>query len=102
MCKISNYPAFYARVEEQLRLEGIPKNTPGHELLKKAIVIYKVDKLPKDKLIEEVEKISLIPVCRAVGNRKENDAEQWMIEAMKSVNIDDDLMIFIEDIANKI
>lgn len=102
MCKISDYPALYSRVEGQLRIEAIPKDTPGYELLKKAIVIYKIDKLPKHKLIEEVEKISLIPACRVSGDIKRSNAEQWMIESMKSVNIDVDVMVFIEDIANRI
>ena len=94
MCKIADYPAIYARVEEQLRLEGIPKDTPGHELLKKAIVIYKVDKFPKKQLLNEIEKISLIPACRVSGER--SNAEQWMVESLKAVSIDDDLMILFK------
>lgn len=103
MCKISDYPALWARVEEELRVEKIRRDIPGYELLKKAIVIYKIDKLSKSKLIEEVQKISLVPSSE-VNLQKKNrtNTEQWMIEAIKSIGYEDDLMVFIEDIANRI
>lgn len=106
MCKISEYPGLYAKTQEVLRSERISKEIPGYELLRRAIVIYKVEgDMKKEKFLEEVEKGVVIPANKDLNlESKEgrNQTEQWMIEAIKSVGVDISLMEYIKQLANEI
>lgn len=106
MCRIANYPKLYTKANEILRREGLKPDMPGYELIKRAIVIYKVEgNEDKDKFFEEVRKGIVIPANKYLNNKKKagrNITEQWMIEALKSEGIDISLMEYIEMLAEKI
>lgn len=105
MCKISNYPGLLARANEILRREGINPEMPGCELLKRAIVVYKVGEgVSKEDLLQEVETGILIPANKDLnleskGGRQQT--EQWMVEAAKSVGVDIPLMDYIKQLADE-
>jgi len=105
MCRIANYPKLYIKANEILRVEGLKPDMPGYELLKRAIVIYKVEgNEDKDKFFEEVQKGIVIPANKYVSLKNKDgrkQVEQLMIEAIKSVGIDISLMEYIEMLAGK-
>lgn len=120
MCRISNYPALYTKAGEILRHEGLNYKTPGFELLKAAVVVYKVEgkkqmeaicqNSPDKKVArEEAEKAfyekvkestsSPVPsISPVITNR--HPVEQWMTEALREKGIKVDVITFIEDIAS--
>ena len=108
MCKISSYPGLYSKANEILRGEEISPEMPGYEFLKRAIVIYRVDgEQPKEKFFSEIKEGMIIPANKDLGfeNKKDknrDEAEQWMIEAIKSAGIDIPLMEYIKQLAEEI
>lgn len=107
MCKISSYPGLYSKTNEILRKEGINSSIPGYEFLRRAIIIYKVDKCPSiEKLISELKDAGIvIPANKDLdlGSKSDRDSvEQWMIEAMKSAGIDTPLMEYIKQLADEL
>lgn len=121
MCKITEYPGLYAKVTQYLRLEGIHQEIAGFEILRNAIIIYKVEgKLPKEKFLQKIEEVTFIPANRDLNPEKlekkeRNMAMQWMIEAIAAAGLipeDEDmenksdkekiLMLFIEEMAAKL
>lgn len=103
MCKIAEYPELYNRAEELLRGKGLDRVDPGYEFLRKAIVISKVEgeKNKKKQLLKEVSKGMVVPSNKKLQKSRDR-VEQWMIEALKSVSIDIELMDFIKQMAKKI
>lgn len=102
MCKLSDYPQLYAKVEGLLREENISKGVPGYEFLKRAIVIYKVESgISEENLWKEVKNGVVIPSNESLSKDRD-EVEQWMIEAIKSQSIDLSLMEFIAEIAGKL
>lgn len=103
MCKIAEYPELYNRAEELLREKGLDRVDPGYEFLRKAIVISKVEgeKNTKKQLLKEVSKGMVVPSNKKLKKSRDR-VEQWMIEALKSVSIDIELMDFIKQMAKKI
>lgn len=89
MCTMKEYPNLYYRAEELLRSEGINNSMPGYEFIKKGIVVKKVMKnIPISKILREIEDGAVIPLNK--NNIKERtSAEQWMVEAIRSIGIDD-------------
>lgn len=88
MCKIADYPGLYSRTNELLRREGINPQMPGYELLRKAIVIQKVEGKVS---LEEITKGMVIPCNKDIDlDKKKRTAEmQWMIEAVRSIGVGD-------------
>lgn len=122
MCKISDYPALYTKTEGLLRHEGLNYKTPGFELLKASIVIYKVEgkkeiesfceEFSENKFAKEIaekrfykkvqENISSpVPSISPVITER-HPVEQWMTETLREQGIKVDVMTFIEDMSNKI
>ena len=102
MCKIAEYPELYNRAEALLREKGLDRVDPGYEFLRKAIVISKVEgeKNTKKQLLKEVSKGMVVPSNKKL--QKSRDRVEQMIEALKSVSIDIELMDFIKQMAEKI
>ncbi len=88
MCKISDYPGLYSRANELLRREGMNPQMPGYELLRKAIVIQKVEGKVS---LEEITRGMVIPYNKDIDlDKKKRTAEmQWMVEAVRSIGIGD-------------
>ena len=102
MCNFSEYPGLYAKANGFLRNEGIKPEMPGYELLKRAIVICNVEgEMPKEKLLEKVKEGMVIPSNRSL-KKERDEAEQWMIEAIKSVGIDIELEEFIKQLSDEL
>lgn len=107
MCKISDYPGLYTKANEILRKEGINASIPGYEFLRRAIVIYKVEKVASiEKLVTELKNEGIvIPANKDLDFNKKSErdeVEQWMIEALKSAGIDTPLIKYIVQIADEL
>ena len=107
MCKMVNYPGLYSKTNEILRKEGINSSIPGYEFLRRAIVIYKIDKIASiEKLVVELKDAGIvIPANKDLdlGSKSDRDSvEQWMIEAMKGAGIDTPLMEYIKQLASEL
>ena len=107
MCKMAEYPKLYTKASEILRREKINTTIPGYEFLKRAIVIYCVEKGPsKEKLIEIIKKEGMvIPINKDLSLKrkgKREEIEQWMIEAIKSAGVNISLMEYIKKLAEEI
>lgn len=91
MCKMSDYPSLYTRAEALVRYKGINATMPGRELLKRAVVIYKVNGIEsKEEFLNEVEKGPVVPASEVDLQKKgRRPSEQWMIEAIKSTTDED-------------
>lgn len=105
MCKISDYAGLLARANATVRGEKINPEIPGYELLKRAIVVYKVEKgISKEDLLREVTTGLLIPANKDLNladKGERGETEQWMIEAAKSVGVDIPLMDYIKQLADE-
>lgn len=111
MCEISNYPHLYMKVEEELRHEGIKKEIPGFEFLRRAIVINKIEGMKdKKKFLEDVGKGVVIPSSEIDFKEKEKrkkrtitPIEQWMVEALRSADIlEISWETFVKDISGRL
>ena len=100
MCKIQDYPDWYFRADGILREEGINPLVPGYELLRRAMIIYRVDG-PGPDFLEQVTKGLVLPTNWFRGQKREPE-EQWMVEAMKMQNINTPLMEYIGTLANRL
>ncbi len=100
MCKMKNYPNLYLKAEGILREEGINPSIPGYEMLKRALVIYKIEG-PVNNFFEQVKTGIVIP-SNEVKKKVRSPEEQWMVEALKSRNINVPLMDYIESLAEKL
>ena len=83
-----------------IREEGINPLVPGFELLKRALVIYKIDGFGPD-FLENVKEGMVVPV-NETKSKKRGPAEQWMVEAIKMQSIDVPLKEYIENLANRL
>lgn len=115
MCKMAEYPGLYMKTMGLLREVGIKPETPGYEILRRAIVVYKVHgRLPEGDFLRKVKDNIVIPSNKELAGKleaKERDiAIQWMIEAIMIANIiqdesesvEDSLMSFINEMAHKL
>ena len=112
MCDFKKYPQEYVKASEILRKEEISQEMPGYEFLKRAIVVYRIEKPEtKEKLLLEVKKGMVIPANKDFnmqdkierkGIKEREQVEQWMIEAAKSVGVNIPLMEYIKKLAKKI
>ena len=99
MCRMKNYPNLYLKAGGILREEGINPSTPGYEMLRRGIVIYKIEG-PVPNFFEQVRNGMVVPSNEVKKQRRPE--EQWMIEAMKSRNINVPLMDYIQTLAAKL
>ena len=99
MCRMKNYPNLYLKAGGILREEGINPSTPGYEMLRRGIVIYKIEG-PVPNFFEQVKTGMVVPSNEVKKQR--SPEEQWMIEAMKSRNINVPLMDYIQTLAAKL
>ena len=112
MCDFKKYAQEYVKASEILRREGINPEVPGYEFLKRAIVVYIIEKPEiKEKLLLEVKKGMVIPANKDLdmqdkierkGIEERQQVEQWMIEAAKSVGVDIPLIHYIKKLADEI
>ena len=103
MCKMSEYPGLYMKAKELVRVTGINSAMPGYEMLTKAIVIYNVQ--GGDDLFNKVaEEMSVVPGQRPLTANEEDrhPVKQRILEAMRSVGIEDNVKGFIADLASRL
>lgn len=103
MCRISDYPGLYMKAKELVRVTGINSAMPGYEMLTKAIVIYNVQ--GGDNLYNKVaEEMSVVPGQRPLTANEEDrhPVKQRILEAMRSVGIEDNVKGFIADLASRL
>ncbi len=100
MCKIADYPELYAKANEILRRDRINPKVAGYELLRKAIVIQRVEGKVS---LEELEKGQLIPSNKDINlkKKKRSSTMQWMVEAIKSAGIGEDKNENVEELLKK-
>ena len=101
--KVKDYPGLYTRAQEIVRYMGINAEMPGRDMLIKAIVICKVQ--GSKHLYEAVaSECSVIPSQRALTPKEEerHPVKQQILEAMRSVGIEDDVKLFVEELADRI
>lgn len=103
MCRMSDYPGLYMKAKELVRVTGINSAMPGYEMLTKAIVIYNVQ--GGDDLYNAVaEEMSVVPGQRPLTANEEDrhPVKQRILEAMRSVGIEDNVKGVIEDLASQL
>ena len=103
MCRMSDYPGLYTKAKELVRVTGINSAMPGYEMLTKAIVIYNVQ--GGDDLYNKVaEEMSVVPGQRPLTANEEDrhPVKQRILEAMRSVGIEDNVKGFIADLASRL
>ena len=111
MCQIAQYPGLYAKAEEQLRLENVPRECPGYELIKRGIVIAKIEgQMSSREFLKMIKEGIVIPSNRELKKNRDN-ALQWMIEALEVAEViplepDEDIerltYLFIREMADKL
>lgn len=105
MCKIEikEYFGLYTKAKELVRLTGISPVMPGYEMIIKATVIYKIQ--GGDDLYNAVgEMTSVVPGQKPLTSKEEerHPVKQQILEAMRSVGIDDSVKSFIEELSSQI
>lgn len=100
MCEISKYPNLYFKATGILREEGINPLVPGFELLKRALVIYKIDGFGPN-FLKKVKEGLVVPE-NEIKSEKRGPEEQWMVEAIKTQDIDVPLMEYIDNLAKRL
>ena len=103
MCKIKDYPGLYMKGKEAVRSIGINPAMPGYEMLIKAIVICKVQGT-KDLYNEVANEMSVVPGQKPLTEKEEerHPVKQMILEAMRSVGIEDNVKMFIQELADRI
>lgn len=124
MCKIADYPELYYKIDWVLRLMKMSKETPGYELLRRAVVIWKVEgdkmesevsrKLPETereqlleaRLVERVKETASMDISKNRVIKNDRDAfSQAMIEEIRAVSEYGDkktILEFVRDITKHI
>lgn len=103
MCKISDYPGLYMKAREIVRTTGISPAMPGNEMLTRAIVICKVQGI--ENLYNAVAKeMSVVPGQKLLTTNEEerHPVKQMILEAMRSVGIEENVKIFVQELADQI
>ena len=101
MCKIKEHPRLVMRATEILRTTGINPKMPGYEMFIKAVVICKVDGI-EDIYNAVAKEMSVVPGQEGLTSKEEerHPVKQMMLEAMRSVGLEDDVKILIEKMAS--
>lgn len=124
MCKIADYPELYVKADWVLRIMRMSKEAPGYELLRKAIVIWKVegesiedevskdlskaerDKLIEYKLVERVKETASMNISKKRVIKNDRDAfSQAMIEEIRAVSEYGDkrsILEFVKDVTEHV
>ena len=100
MCKMKDYPGLYMKAKGMVRSTGINPAMPGYEMLAKAIVVYLVQG-PKDLYNKVAKETSVVPVQKPLTEKEEerHPVKQMILEAMRSVGIEEDVKGFVADLA---
>lgn len=103
MCRISGYPGLYMKAKEIVRSTGIKPIMPGHEMLIRAIVICKVQGT-KNLYNAVANESSVVPALKDLTPEEEerHPVKQMILEAMRSVGIEENVKYFIEELADRI
>lgn len=103
MCRIKDYPGLYMKAKEVVRTTGISPDMPGHEMLIRAVVICKIQGV-KDLYNAVAEEMSVVPGQKPLTAKEEerHPVKQRILEAMRSVGIEDNVKIFIEELAGQL
>lgn len=103
MCKVKDYPGLYMKAKEIVRFAGINPAMPGHEMLVRAVVICKVQGT-KDLYNAIARETSVVPALKNLTPEEEerHPIKQLILEAMRSAGIEDNVKVFIQDLANQI
>ena len=103
MCRISDYPGLYLKAKEIVRSTGIKPIMPGHEMLIRAIVICKVQGT-KNLYNAVANESSVVPALKDLTPEEEerHPVKQMILEAMRSVGIEENVKYFIEELADRI
>ena len=106
MCDIRKYPELYLKANSILRVKRISNRMPGYELLRMAIVVWKVEgeniikevechkseedinKLIEKELIKRVEEIAPMNYGKGKVVNNKSGVEQAMIEAIRAISKD--------------
>lgn len=117
--KMLEYSGLYMNARELVRLTKINPVMPGYEMLIKAAVIFRVRGLSKNRnkkgeewyakrlndLYSEVAReTSVVPGQKPLTANEESRhiVEQRILEAMRSVGIEDSVKSFIEELASSL
>ena len=102
MCRISNYPGLYMKAKGIVRTTGIKPTMPGCEMLIRAIVICKVQG-SKNLYNAVANESSVVPSQKDLTPEEErHPVKQMILEAMRSVGIEENVKYFIEELADQI
>ena len=103
MCRISDYPGLYMKAKEIVRSTGIKPIMPGHEMLIRAIVICKVQGT-KNLYNAVANESSVVPALKDLTPEEEerHPVKQMILEAMRSVGIEENVKYFIEELVDRI
>ncbi len=103
MCRISDYPGLYMKAKGIVRTTGIKPTMPGCEMLVRAIVICKVQGT-KNLYNAVANESSVVPSQKDLTPEEEerHPVKQMILEAMRSVGIEENVKYFIEELADKI
>lgn len=103
MCKISDYPGLYMKAKGIVRTTGIKPTMPGCEMLIRAIVICKIQGT-KNLYNAVADESSVVPALKDLTPEEEerHPVKQMILEAMRSVGIEENVKYFIEELADKI
>lgn len=103
MCEMSKYPGLYSQAEWFLRVTRMSNALPGYELLKRAIVIWKVEgKMSEKDLLEKVEEMAPMAISKGPVVNNKSCFEQAMIEAIRSVSEDREKITISEFVADAV
>lgn len=101
MCRMNEYPGLYLQTQQLLRLDGLNPSMPGYELLRKAIVIYKIEGWDKNIFKKVAKEVDVVPSISPVVTNK-HPVEQWMLEALKAVGNDQSTKEYITEKADRL
>lgn len=103
MCKISEYPGLYMKSKGIIRTTGISPAMPGYEMLVRAVVICKIQG-SKNLYNAVAEESSVVPALKDLTPEEEerHPVKQMILEAMRSVGIEENVKYFIEELADQI
>ena len=110
-CNYDSYAGLHSRAEYFLRLDNVPKDEPGYDILLKSIILRNVE--------GPMTEVLLINLLKAIGTvipfnknkyKEREDAVEWMIEALIIADIIsedsetavDELYSYIREISMKL
>lgn len=94
-------PEWYHKTQEMLRCKRVRKEMPGYNLLLCGICELAADsEMGEEELYEQLQKNYMVPIPEVDEGR--HPAEQHMLEALRSVNIESNPWEFMNDFINEV